>query len=114
MNTTPSPKILQAIFAKMAVIKANDEKLIAAMRSGKLMMPYYSARGQECVPAAISVQLTNDDYLVTSCRGIHDMLAKGVPAKTMGRGGGSRNGCVQRQRRAYAHHASRLRLHGHD
>jgi pyruvate dehydrogenase E1 component alpha subunit len=44
-------------------------------------MPYYSGRGQECIPAAISVLLTNEDYLVTMYRGIHDMIAKGAPPK---------------------------------
>ena len=43
-------------------------------------MPYYSARGQECIPAAISAQLSRDDYS-SRYRGIHDMIAKGVPPK---------------------------------
>jgi pyruvate dehydrogenase E1 component alpha subunit len=65
----------------MAQIKLNDDRFISMMKSGKLVMPYYSARGQECIPAAISVQLTTQDYLVTIYRGIHDMIAKGVPPK---------------------------------
>jgi pyruvate dehydrogenase E1 component alpha subunit len=72
-----------AIYRKMTLIKMNDEKLQAAMRSGKLVMPYYSPRGQECIPSAISVQLSPEDYLVTIYRGIHDMLAKGVPTKLL-------------------------------
>lgn len=70
-----------AIFRKMALIRKNDERFIATLKSGKLMMPYYSARGQECIPAAISMHLDTSDYLVTIYRGIHDMLAKGVPPK---------------------------------
>lgn len=70
-----------AIYRRMSLIKQNDERFIATLRAGKLMMPYYSARGQECIPAAISQLLNSDDYLVTIYRGIHDMLAKGVPAK---------------------------------
>lgn len=72
-----------AIYRKMALIKMNDERIQAAMRAGKMVMPYYSPRGQECIPSAISVQLSNDDYLVTIYRGIHDMLAKGVPLKAL-------------------------------
>jgi pyruvate dehydrogenase E1 component alpha subunit len=44
-------------------------------------MPYYSVRGQECIPATVSVLLTKDDYMVTIYRGLHDMIAKGVPPK---------------------------------
>jgi pyruvate dehydrogenase E1 component alpha subunit len=79
----PDGKTLVAIYRLMARIKANDDKLIGAMRAGKLVMPYYSARGQEVIPASISVQLTNEDYLVTIYRGVHDMLAKGVPPKLL-------------------------------
>jgi pyruvate dehydrogenase E1 component alpha subunit len=82
MSATTLPgATLVAIYRKMAQIKLNDERFISLMKAGKLVMPYYSARGQECIPAAISVQLTNEDYLVTIYRGIHDMIAKGVPVK---------------------------------
>jgi acetoin:2,6-dichlorophenolindophenol oxidoreductase subunit alpha len=82
MSGTTLPRAtLVAIYRKMAQIKLNDERIISLMKAGKLVMPYYSARGQECIPAAISVQLTNEDYLVTIYRGIHDMIAKGVPVK---------------------------------
>ncbi len=65
----------------MTQIRLNDERFISLMKAGKMVMPYYSARGQEAIPSAISVQLTNDDYLVTIYRGIHDMIAKGVPPR---------------------------------
>lgn len=78
---TPDSKTLVAIYRKMSAIKQNDDRFISMMKAGKMTMPYYSARGQECIPAAISVQLTNQDYLVTIYRGIHDMIAKGVPPK---------------------------------
>lgn len=80
-STTPDSKTLVAIFRKMAEIKLNDDRFIAQMKAGRLVMPYYSPRGQECIPATISVLLTRDDYLVTIYRGIHDMIAKGVPPK---------------------------------
>lgn len=77
--TALSSDTLVGIYRKMATIRLNDERLIAQIKAGRLTMPYYSARGQECIPAAISMHLTNEDYLVTIYRGIHDMLAKGVP-----------------------------------
>lgn len=77
----PDPRTLVEIYRKMTQIKLNDDRLIGQIRAGRLVMPYYSARGQECIPAAISVLLTREDYLVTIYRGIHDMIAKGVPPK---------------------------------
>jgi acetoin:2,6-dichlorophenolindophenol oxidoreductase subunit alpha len=79
--TTPDNNTLVDIYRKMSAIKQNDTKFIAEMAAGRMVMPYYSARGQECIPAAISVQLSKEDYLVTIYRGIHDMIAKGVPVK---------------------------------
>lgn len=75
----PDKDTLRDIYRKMSAIKQNDERIIGEMMAGRMAMPYYSARGQECIPAAISVQLSSDDYLVTIYRGIHDMVAKGVP-----------------------------------
>jgi pyruvate dehydrogenase E1 component alpha subunit len=77
----PSSEILVEIYRKMVQIRLNDERFISMMKAGKMVMPYYSARGQEAIPAAISVQLELTDYLVTIYRGIHDMIAKGVPPK---------------------------------
>jgi len=80
-SNMPDAQTLVEIYRKMVQIRLNDERLISVMKAGKMVMPYYSARGQEAIPAAISVQLTNDDYMVTIYRGIHDMIAKGVPPK---------------------------------
>jgi pyruvate dehydrogenase E1 component alpha subunit len=81
MQSAPASNVLLDIYRRMSTIKTNDARIIAAMKAGRLTMPYYSARGQECIPAAISVLLGNDDYIVTIYRGIHDMIAKGVPTK---------------------------------
>jgi acetoin:2,6-dichlorophenolindophenol oxidoreductase subunit alpha len=81
MQPAPASNILLDIYRRMTAIKSNDTRVIATMKAGRLTMPYYSARGQECIPAAVSVSLTNDDYLVTIYRGVHDMIAKGVPPK---------------------------------
>jgi pyruvate dehydrogenase E1 component alpha subunit len=83
MQSVPASNVLLDIYRRMTTIKANDTRIIATMKAGRLTMPYYSARGQECIPAAVSVLLTNDDYMVTIYRGIHDMIAKGVPTKLL-------------------------------
>mgnify|MGYP001008678726 CR=1 FL=1 len=81
MPSAPSSSVLLDIYRRMTSIKANDTRIIALMKAGRLTMPYYSPRGQECIPAAISVLLENDDYIVTIYRGLHDMIAKGVPPR---------------------------------
>jgi pyruvate dehydrogenase E1 component alpha subunit len=81
--TLPDKQTLVDIYRRATLIAQNDERFRAVIRSGKLAMVYYSPRGQEIIPAAISVNLTNDDYIVTIYRGIHDMLAKGVPVKEL-------------------------------
>ncbi|MEY4721738.1 MAG: hypothetical protein RIQ46_1463 [Pseudomonadota bacterium] len=67
------------MFRKMALLKANDERSRKVITTGRLVMPYYSYRGQEAIPAAMAVNLKDTDYLCTIYRGIHDMLAKGLP-----------------------------------
>jgi acetoin:2,6-dichlorophenolindophenol oxidoreductase subunit alpha len=79
----PSRDILVDIYRRATLIKQNDEQFRSAIKSGKLAMVYYSPRGQEIIPSAVSVNLTNRDYIVTIYRGIHDMLAKGVPVKLL-------------------------------
>ena len=79
----PDRQTLVDIYRRATLIKQNDERFRAVIKSGKLVMPYYSPRGQEIIPAATSASLGDDDYIVTIYRGIHDMLAKGVPMKDL-------------------------------
>jgi pyruvate dehydrogenase E1 component alpha subunit len=71
------------IFRKMALLKANDERSRRVITTGRLVMPYYSYRGQEVIPSALAVNLKDTDYLCTIYRGIHDMLAKGMSLKAL-------------------------------
>jgi pyruvate dehydrogenase E1 component alpha subunit len=80
-NYDPGAETLIEIYRRAALIKQNDERFRAAIKSGRLVAPYYSPRGQEIIPAALSVHLSPQDYVCTIYRGIHDMLAKGVPSK---------------------------------
>lgn len=79
----PSGDVLLRMYQKIALIKQNDERFRGSIRSGRLIMPYYSTRGQEVIPAAVSVNLEPSDYVCTIYRGIHDSLAKGVPVKAL-------------------------------
>ena len=96
-----------AMYRKVSLIKANDDRIQAEIMAGRLVMPYYSTRGQEVIPAAMSMHLNPEDYIVTIYRGIHDSVAKGIPlpdlwAELAGRG----NGHLQGQGWADAYHPS--------
>lgn len=79
----PSPEILLDIFRRMLRVERNDDAIRRVIKTGRLTMPYYSARGQEVVPAAISSQLTADDKICTIYRGIQDMVAKDMPLRPL-------------------------------
>ncbi len=75
----PGKDVLLDIYSKMSLLKQNDERLRQVIRSGRLVMPYYSPRGQEAIPSAISTLLKPTDFICTIYRGTHDSLAKGCP-----------------------------------
>ncbi|SKC01790.1 thiamine pyrophosphate-dependent dehydrogenase E1 component subunit alpha [Sphingopyxis flava] len=78
-NYAPDGATQLEIYKRAALLKANDERSRKVIMTGRLVMPYYSYRGQEIIPSAMAQALTDDDYWVTIYRGIHDMLAKGMP-----------------------------------
>jgi pyruvate dehydrogenase E1 component alpha subunit len=71
------------IFRRMMRIERNDDAIRTAIRRGRITAPYYSARGQECIPATISHLLTKEDQICTIYRGIHDMTAKDMPLRPL-------------------------------
>lgn len=77
----PSPAAQRDIFRRMLRIERNDEAIRKTIMAGKLQMPYYSARGQEVIPACVSAHLDPDDTICTIYRGIHDMVAKDMPLR---------------------------------
>jgi pyruvate dehydrogenase E1 component alpha subunit len=79
----PDRSVLIDMYRRIALIKQNDDRFRGVIRSGKIATTYYSPRGQEVIPTAVSVNLKKEDYICTIYRGIHDMLAKGVPVKQL-------------------------------
>ena len=87
---------LRAIWRTAARVRAVDEALRALIAGGGFTGFYYSPRGQEVVAATVSSCLRPDDYLVTTYRGIHDQLAKGVPlVGLLAEVFGKRTGCCK-------------------
>ncbi|QIG80751.1 thiamine pyrophosphate-dependent dehydrogenase E1 component subunit alpha [Stakelama tenebrarum] len=80
---TPNPEQQVDIYRRMVRIERNDDAIRQTIKRGRLQMPYYSARGQEVIPSAISAQLNPDDTICTIYRGIHDMVAKDMPLRPL-------------------------------
>ena len=96
-NLGIEPEVLKAIYGQMARIRAVDKAIQAGLSAGKFQFTYWPMTGQECIPATISQLITARDYMVTTYRGIHDQVAKGVDlygmfAEALGREGGLNKG----------------------
>jgi pyruvate dehydrogenase E1 component alpha subunit len=75
----PVSDVLQRMFSVMTLIKACDERLREGISSGEFMTVFWPPRGQEAIAAGMATTLRADDRLVTTYRGLHDLIAKGVP-----------------------------------
>ena len=73
------PTVLVEIYRQMARIRAVDKAIQAGLSSGKFLFSYWPMTGQESIPATLSQLIGTRDYMVTTYRGIHDQVAKGVP-----------------------------------
>jgi pyruvate/2-oxoglutarate/acetoin dehydrogenase E1 component/TPP-dependent pyruvate/acetoin dehydrogenase alpha subunit len=74
-------------------IRKFDERAHEAIGKGEAFFAHYGVRGQELIPAAVSQCLGPEDQLITTYRGIHDEIAKGVPLEVLwGEALGKRSG----------------------
>lgn len=81
--TEPDREVLLDIYRRANLIYQADEKFRTMIMGGQLQIIYYSPRGQEILSAALMAALNQDDYLVTTYRGVHDQLAKGIPPRDL-------------------------------
>lgn len=81
--TEPDRDTLIEIYRRTVLINRADEKFRAMIGGGQLAIVYYPVRGQEVLSAAMMTALRPDDYLVTTYRGVHDQLAKGIPIREL-------------------------------
>src|ERR1700712_3216933 len=79
----PDRSVLLDIYRRANLIYQADEKFRTMIMGGQLQIIYYSPRGQEILSAALMAALNPDDYLVTTYRGVHDQLAKGIPPRDL-------------------------------
>jgi acetoin:2,6-dichlorophenolindophenol oxidoreductase subunit alpha len=85
------------IYERMYRVFVTDKSIRKLIMSGKASVIYYSPRGQEAIPAAMSATLEDFDYITTTYRGMHDTIAKGanlreVIAEIIGRATGTCKG----------------------
>jgi TPP-dependent pyruvate/acetoin dehydrogenase alpha subunit len=73
------PDVQRRIYALMVLMKAADDRLSKGIATGEFICVYWPSRGQEAIAAAMGVCLREDDRLVTTYRGLHDLIGKGVP-----------------------------------
>ena len=73
--------LLVSLYTTMARISAADKAIQRGLSAGEVQFQYYPAGGQEAIPAGICSVLKPDDYVVTTYRVIHDIVAKGAPLK---------------------------------
>src|SRR5580658_4105686 len=97
MSARPDGATLRAIYEKAETIRYSEERLRRMLGAGEIHIHYYPVRGQEIVAAATAVCLHPQDYVVTTYRGLHDQIAKGVPlrplfAEYMGKATGTSKG----------------------
>ncbi len=67
------------LYELMVLMKTADDRLSKGIGTGEFMCVYWPSRGQEAIAAAMGVALRSDDQLVTTYRGLHDLIGKGVP-----------------------------------
>ena len=96
-NLGIEPETLVEIYRQMARIRAVDKGIQAGLSAGKFLFSYWPSTGQEVIPAAISQLISARDYMVTTYRGIHDQVAKGLEleglfAEALGRATGVNKG----------------------
>lgn len=77
-SAKPSPDIQRRLYALMALMKTADDRLSRGIGTGEFLCVYWPSRGQEAIAAAMGVTLRPDDQLVTTYRGLHDLIGKGV------------------------------------
>ena len=75
----PTADQRREMYRLMSLILAVDERVRRGLSGGEFACTYWPATGQEAIAAALGTVLRPDDQLVTTYRGLHDQVAKGVP-----------------------------------
>jgi acetoin:2,6-dichlorophenolindophenol oxidoreductase subunit alpha len=72
-------ELLVGLLTTMTRIMVADQRIRDGIARGELLASYWPCAGQEAVAAGVGASLAPTDWMVTTYRGLHDQLAKGVP-----------------------------------
>jgi TPP-dependent pyruvate/acetoin dehydrogenase alpha subunit len=72
-------ELARRLYTTMALAAACDERLRKGIARGEFATVIWPSRGQEAIAAGFGEALRAEDRLVTTYRGLHDLMAKGVP-----------------------------------
>ncbi len=76
-SSPPGERAL-ALYELMSKVHHGDKRVRKALSSGEAAMSYWPVDGHEAMSAGAMLALAADDQLVTTYRGLGDVLAKGV------------------------------------
>lgn len=71
------------MYELMTLMKLTDDRLAKGIGNGEFLAIYWPHRGQEAIAAALGTVLRSSDHLVTTYRGLHDHIGKGVPVSAI-------------------------------
>jgi len=75
--------LLVGLLRTMSRIRHADQRIRDGISRGELLTSYWPCSGQEAVAAGVAAALRPDDWLVTTYRGLHDQMAKGLPIESI-------------------------------
>ena len=77
--TTLASDAMLSLYRTMVRINETDKAVTRGLSAGEIMFQYYPVGGQEAISAGVGAALRADDFVSTTYRGIHDIVAKGTP-----------------------------------
>ncbi|OBH90234.1 thiamine pyrophosphate-dependent enzyme [Mycobacterium sp. E2989] len=85
------------LYRLMSKVRHSDQRVRKGLSSGEIAMSYWPVDGQEAMSAGAALALSSTDQLVTTYRGLGDVVAKGIDlpgyfAEILGRGTGLSKG----------------------
>lgn len=95
-ETLSSDRALE-LYRLMSKVNHSDQRVRKGLSSGEIAMSYWPVEGQEAMSAGAALALSDNDQLVTTYRGLGDVVAKGIDlpkyfAEILGRGTGLSKG----------------------
>lgn len=79
----PDGETLVRMYEVMITVRQCEDRVGSLLMSGQVTVLLNAPRGQEAIAAAVGVNLRPKDRVVTTYRGMHDHIAKGVPLRVL-------------------------------